>query len=78
MRSWLERVMAAAFHQAATDKGEVGNAVQQHQLAHRIANHHLGATGRDLTAAAQAEAAFLHHFTGIFKTLRMAGNEDQQ
>ena len=80
MRCRLQRVMAAARHQTAADKGQIGNAVEQHQLAHRIANHHLGTAGRDLTAAAQgvAETAFLHHFAGIFKTFGMAWNEDQQ
>ena len=72
--------MTAAFHQAAADKREVGNTVQQHQLAHGIANHHLGTVRRDFAGAAQgvAHSRFLHHLAGVAEALRVARDEDQQ
>ena len=72
--------MAAALHQAAADEGEVGNAVEQHQLAHGIANDYLGTGGGDLAGAAQSKAhpSLLYHLTGVREALRMAGNKDQQ
>ena len=80
MRRRLERVMAAALHQAAANEGEVGNAVEQHQFTHGIANHHLGTGGGDLAGAAQSKAhsGLLHHLTRVGEALRMPRNEDQQ
>ncbi|MNE71625.1 hypothetical protein D3C80_1675180 [compost metagenome] len=76
----FQRIMPAAFYQAAADKGQIGNAVQQHQFAHGIANHHLGAAGGDFTAAAQgvAETGFLHQFFGGRETFRMTRHQNQQ
>ena len=80
MGCWLQRVMTTALHQASANESKIGDPVQQHQFAHRIANHHLRAARGDFAAAAQGEAetAFLHHLAGIFKTLRMARNQNQK
>ncbi len=40
-RDRLQRVMATGLDQAAADKGDIGQGVEKHQLAHAVAKQHL-------------------------------------
>ena len=72
--------MAATFNQRTANKGEIGNAIQQHELAHGIANNHLRAGGRNFPRRTRriAEPGIARQINGIRETFRMSRYQNQQ
>ena len=77
----LQRVMAAALHQATADsKREVGNLATAASSSPSIANHHLGTVRRDFAGAAlgsQSRSPLLHHRASL-KPLGWRGTSRQR
>ena len=53
---YLQRVMPAAFDQAAAHKTGIGYAIPEHQLAHAVAQQNLGSGHRVLAQAVPRKA----------------------
>ena len=79
-RRRLQQVVAAVGHQAAADEGDVGQGVEEQQLAHGVAEQHLVLRRHRLgSGAAHGGEAFApaQRVDGV-EALGMARHEDQQ